>query len=78
MLDLKVLRISKVLYTEESLNLGNTLRCKVYDLIFFIDNEITSLFSLNAHDGIHLGQVFHILTTSHLLGKNIASLIKLG
>ena len=77
-LNLKVLRICEVLDTEESLNLGNTLLCKVNDLILLINDEVSGLFSLYTHDGIHLGKLFHILTASHLLSKDIACLIEFG
>ena len=78
MLDFRVFRISQVLDLEETLYLGNTLGCQVHDLVLFIDNKVARLFSFNAHDGIHLGQVFHIFTTLHLPGEDITDLIKLG
>ena len=44
MLNLQILRICQVFNMEKFLNLMNALLCKVYDLIFFIFNEVTKLY----------------------------------
>ena len=75
MLDLKILRIRKVLNMEELLNLMHTFLCQVDHLVLLIYNEVSGLLLLNSHDGIHLGILRHILTTCHLLRKNIAGLV---
>ena len=77
MLDFKVLGICKVFDVEEFLNFGNTLLGKINDLILLIYDEVTGLFSLNAHDRIHLGEFFHVFSSCHLLCKDIACLVKL-
>ena len=77
MLDLKVIRIRKVLNMEELLNLMHTFLCQVDHFIFLIYDEISGLFLLDSHDSIHLGIFRNVLTSFHLLRKNIASLIQL-
>ena len=77
MLDLQVLRISQILDLEETLYLGNTLGCQINYFILLIYDEIACLLTLYTHDGIHLGQFFHILTTLQLSGQNITCLIQL-
>ena len=66
-LDLKVLCICKVVDLEELLNLFHTFLCQADNLVLLIDKEISGLFLLNTHDGIHLGILRYILTTFHLL-----------
>ena len=59
---LNILRIGKVVDLKEFFYLGYTLSRKCYELILFVNDKITRLFSFDTHDGIHLGQVFHVLT----------------
>ena len=63
---------------EELLNLGDTFRREIDHFVLFIDDEISRFFSLDAHDRIDLGQVFHVFAAFHLLGQNIAGLVDLG
>ena len=77
-LDLQVFRIRIVFDVEEFLYLGDTFLGQIDDLVLLIDDEIAGLLTLHSHDGIHLGQFFHILTTFHLTGQNIACLVKTG
>ena len=60
-LDLDVLGIRKVLDLEELLDLGHTLCGKSNEFVLLVNDKITRLFSLDTHDGIHLGQIFHVL-----------------
>ena len=76
-LDLKVLRVREVVQMEKSFHLGNALRRQIDNLVFLVDDEIAGLFLLNAHDGINLGKVLHVLAAGHLLGENIAGFIDL-
>ncbi len=76
-LDLHILRIRKVRQLEETLHLRHARFRQVNHLIFFIDNEISRLLTINLHDRIHLGNIFHILSSLHLLCKDIAYFIKL-
>ena len=78
MLDLQVLRISKVLNIKEFLNLLHTLLGKVDDLVFLINYEVTGLDNFFTHDGCHLGHLVAGFTTLQLLCKDIAHFIKLG
>ena len=63
MLNLYIFRVSKIFYLEKFLYLFNALGGKVDYLVLFIDNEIPCFLSLHAHDGVHLGQFFHVLAT---------------
>ncbi len=77
-LDLQIFRICQVFQVEEFLYLLHTIGSQVYNLIFLVNNEIAGLFPLNAHDGIDLGQILHILAPGHLLSQDIAGLVDLG
>ena len=77
-LNLEVLGISQVLYTEKSLYLGDTLCRQVDKLVLLVDDEIAGLFALDTHDRIDLGEVLDVLTALHLAGENITCLINLG
>ena len=77
-LDLKVLRICKVLNIKEFLNLLHTLLSKVDNLVFLIYNEVSGLNNFLAHDSCHLGHLMAGFSTLQLLCKNIADLIQLG
>ena len=77
-LDFNIFRICQILNLEELLDLLHTLCGKIYDLVLLIHDEVSGLFPFHTHDGIHLGQVFHIFTTLHLPGEDITDLIKLG
>ncbi len=75
MLDLQVLRIRQVLQMEELLRLLNAGGREIDDLILLIDNEVAGLLLLNAHNGIDLGEILHVLAPCHLLGKDVAGLV---
>ena len=77
-LDLQVLGVRQVLNMEETLHLADAFRGQVDDFILLIDNEITGLLLLDAHDGVDLGQVIHVFAAFHLLGQDIAGFIDLG
>ena len=77
MLDFQIFRIRKVLDLEKPFHLGNTLLRKVNHLILFIYNKVAAFLLLHTHDGIQLGQVFHIRAPFHLFGKDIAGFVKL-
>ena len=77
-LDLEVLRIREVGNVEEFLNLGDALCRQIYHLILLIDDKVSGLLSLDAHDRVDLGQILHIFAALHLLCQNIAGLIDLG
>jgi len=76
-LDLKVLRICKVVDVEECLDLLHTLFCQVYDFLLLIYDEITGLSDLLAHDGVEFIKLTGFLTADQLLCKDIANLIEL-
>ena len=78
MLDLKVLRICKILNIKEFLNLLHTLLGKVDNLILLIYNKVTSLDNFLTHDGCHLSHLMAGFSTLQLLCKDIANLIQLG
>ena len=78
MLDLKVLRICKVLNIKEFLNLLHTLLGKIDNLILLIYNKVTGLDNFLTHDGCHLSHLMAGFSTLQLLCKDIANLIQLG
>ena len=78
MLDLKVLRISKVVDMEILLDLMHTLLGKCYILLFLIINVITCLLDLLTEYGVDLGKFSRGFALLHLSRKYIAKLIKLG
>ena len=53
MLNLQILRICQILDIKVFLNLLDTICSQMNDLILLIDNEITGLFDLFSHNGIH-------------------------
>jgi len=68
-LDLQVLGIGQVLDAEEFLDLGDTLRGQVDQLVLLIDDKVAGLLLLDAHDGVDLGQVLDVLASLHLAGQ---------
>ena len=78
MLDLQVLRIGEILNMEKVLHLLHACFRQIDDLILLIDDEITRLLLHYAHDGIHLGQLLHILAPVHPARQQIAHLIQGG
>ena len=77
-LDLQVFRISQVIDVEEFFHFFHTLFGQVYDLIFLINDKITCLCDLLAHDGSHLGHFSAGFTALQLFCQDIAGLIQLG
>ena len=77
MLNFQVLRIREVLDLEETLHLTDTFGGQVHYLVLFIDNKVTGFLSFDTHNGIHFGQIFHILTANHLTCQNITGFIQL-
>ena len=77
-LDLKIFRISKVLYIKKFFHLSHTIESKAYILILFIYYEITCLDYIFTHNGINLAKLLVCLTFFELSCKNITKLIKLG
>ena len=63
---------------EEVLHLMNALFCQVYNLVFFIYDEIAGLGDLLTHNGCHLGHFAAGLASLQLSCEDIADLIKLG
>ena len=47
---------------EELLHLGHALLSQVYNLVLLINDEISGLLDLLAHDGRHLGEFSGCLT----------------
>ena len=78
MLNLKVLRIRKVINMEELLNPLHTLLGKIDYLILLVYDKVSGLLLLDTHDGIHLGILRNILTSGQLLCQNITGLIQFG
>ena len=78
MLYFNVFRVGKVFNLEELFHLVHALSSKINYLILLINDKVSGLLSFHTHDGIHLGKILHVLTTLHLLCKDIADLIKLG
>ena len=76
-LNLQILRIRQIFNLEESLHPGHTLCGQVHYLILLIDDKVTRLLTFHTHDGIHLGQLFHVLAAGQLSGQNVAGLIQL-
>ena len=77
MLDLKILRICKILNLEEFLDLLHTCSRKIYDLVLLIDDKVSCLLLLNAHDKVHLGHLRNILTALHLSCQYVTDFVKL-
>ena len=75
MLDFQVFRISQVLNMKELFDFLYTIFCQVDILLFFIDDKITSLFNILAHNGIHLTEFTTRLAFFQLTRKNIACFI---
>ena len=78
MLNFNILGICQVINLEELFHSFYTLGSQINNFVLFVNNEITGFFLFYPHDNIHFAQIRHILTTLHLLGKNITYLIKLG
>ena len=75
-LDFQIFRVGKILDLEETLHLGNALRGQVHHLVLLVHDKVPGFFPLHAHDGVHLGQFFHVLTAGELFCQNIARLVK--
>ena len=76
MLDFQIFRIRQVLDLEEALHLGNALCSQVHHLVLLVHDEVSGLLPLHAHDGIHLGKLFHVLAAGKLFRQNVARLVK--
>ena len=61
MLDLDIFGICKVFDLEELLHLPHALGGEIDHLVLFIDDEIPGLLSLHTHDGVHFGELLHVL-----------------
>ena len=77
MLDLQVLRIGQVFNMEELLHLLNAFGRQVYNLILLIDNEISGLLDLLAHDSVEFIELSGLLAPGQLSRQHIADLVKL-
>ena len=77
MLNLQIFRICKIINVEEFLYLLHTVFCKVDRLFFLIDNKVSCLLNLLAHNGIDLGKLTAGFSSFHLSCQNIAGLIEL-
>ena len=75
-LDLQILRVGIVVDMEELLHLRHAGGSQVDHFILFIYDEITCLLLDNAHQGIHLGQLLHIVAPLHLPGQHVAHFIQ--
>ena len=76
-LDLQILRICKVLNMEIFLDLAHTFLRQVYNLILLIDDEVTGLLDVFAHDCIHLCELAGSLALLELMSQNVTDLIQL-
>ena len=77
-LDLDILRIRQVVDLEETLALRDALLGQRDDLILLIDNEISGLGDLLAHEGCHLRHLAACLAPLQLPGEDVAGFVKLG
>ena len=77
-LDLEVFRIRQIVQMEKVFDTRHTLCRQVDELVLFIDDEITVLFLLHTHDGIHLGKLALAAAAHHLLREDVAGFIQLG
>ena len=77
-LDLQIFRIRQVVNMEEFLHLMNSLLCQVYDLVLLIDDKVSGLGDLLAHNSGHLRDLAAGLASFQLSGKDIADFVKSG
>ena len=75
-LNLKILRIRKIINLKELLDPLYTFLREADHFILLVDDKVSRLLLLNSHDGVHLGILRHILTALHLACQNIARFIK--
>ena len=78
MLDFQILRICQVFNAEEFLYFVDTLLSQVDDLVLLIDNEVSGLDDLLAHDGCHLSHFPAGLTALQLFCQNITDFVETG
>ena len=76
-LDLQILRIRQVVNMEILLHPLYAVGSQVYNLILFIDDEISGLGDLLAHDGVHLGKLSAGLAPLHGFRQDVADLVEL-
>ena len=76
MLYLQILRVGIILDVKELLHLLYARLREIDDLVLFVDDEVPCLLLHHAHDGIHLGQLLHVLSPMHTSGQKIAHLIE--
>ena len=78
MLNFEIFCICKILNMEEILNLLDAFCSKIYYFILFIDNKVSCLLLLYAHDRIYFAEFRQILAPDQLPCQNITSLIQTG
>ena len=77
MLDFQILRISQILNVEELFYFLDAVFCQIDCLLFLIDDKISGLLDLLAHDRVYLGELPAGFAPLKLARQNIASLIQL-
>ena len=77
-LDLQVLRIGEVLNMEEVLDFLHTVIGQGNEFVLLVDDEVSGLLDLLAHDRGHLGHLAACLAALHLVCQNICGLVQLG
>ena len=77
-LDLQILRIGIVVDMEKFLHLFNACRRQIDYLVLLVDDKISRFLLDNPHQGIHLGELLHIIAPLHLPGQHVAHLIQGG
>ena len=77
MLDLQVFRVGEVFNLEEFLYLFHPLLREGDDLVFFVDDEISGLGDLLAHDRRHLCDLAARLASLELACQNVRHLVEL-
>ena len=77
MLDFQILRISQILNVEELFYFLDAVFCQIDCLLFLIDDKISGLLDLLAHDRVYLGELAAGFAPLKLARQNIASLIQL-
>ena len=76
MLDLQVLSVSQVIEMEVLLNLVHAFFCQDNMFFFLIDNKVTGLLDLLAHDGRHLVDLTGTLALGHMLGQIVTHIVE--
>ncbi len=77
MLNLQILRIRQVLNVEELLDLLDTVLGQIDILLLLIDNKISGLLNILAHNGIHLAEFPAGFPSFQLARQDIARFIEL-